>query len=203
MGDSNTRDCFRNAFFRCALALGTSLAGCSGGANGANGANGSSSTTASNTATTSNGGEGATDADAGPRERPRSGMSVHIANVRIGGALPRGTDVPNDALDVQFDLEIQHFGAQDLADVRVRDARAALSSGYAIDFEAVSEAFDGRIPAGGTRQIPFHKRPDSAAPRATHELCGQWMRVELTVALGDTGRTSRVSSRQVRVQCAD
>jgi hypothetical protein len=130
-------------------------------------------------------------------------MSVHLANVRIGGALPRGTDVPNDALDVQFDLEIQHFGAQDLADVRVRDARVALSSGFAIDFEAVSEAFDGRIAAGGTRQIPFHKRPDSASPRANHELCGQWMRVELTVALGDTGRTSRVSSRQVRVQCAD
>ncbi len=141
-----------------------------------------------------------TEADAG---RPRSGMSVHLANVRIGGPLPRGSDVANDALDVQFDLEVQHFGAQDLADVRVRDARVALSNGYAVDFEAVSEAFDGRVPAGGTRQVPFHKRPNSANPRANHELCGQWMRVELTVALGDTGRTSRVTSRQVRVQCPD
>jgi hypothetical protein len=130
-------------------------------------------------------------------------MSIHVANVRIGGPLPRGTDVATDALDVQFDLEIQHFGAQDLADVRVRDARVALSNGFAIDFEPVSEAFDGRIAAGDTRQIPFHKRANSASPRATHELCGQWMRVELTVALGDTGRSSRVTSRQVRVQCAD
>jgi hypothetical protein len=79
----------------------------------------------------------------------------------------------------------------------------ALGNGFAIGFEPLSEAFDGRITAGTTRQIPFHKRPDSANPRATHELCGQWMRVELTVALGDTGRTSRVTSRQVRVQCPD
>lgn len=198
MSDSNTRTCFRSAAL-APIALATVLGGCSGG--GSTATTTASSTT--NATTASTGGEGATDADAGARERPRSGMSVHIANVRIGGALPRGTDVPNDALDVQFDLEIQHFGAQDLADVRVRDARVALSNGFAIDFEAVSEAFDGRIAAGGTRQIPFHKRPDSASPRANHELCGQWMRVELTVALGDTGRTSRVSSRQVRVQCAD
>jgi hypothetical protein len=135
--------------------------------------------------------------------RPRSGMNIHLANVRIGGPLPRGQDVPNDALDVQWDLEISHFCAQDLADVRVRDARVALSSGFGIEFEPVSESFDGRIPAGGTRQVPFHKRPESANPRATHDLCGQWMRLELTVALGDTGRTARVSSRQVRVQCPD
>ncbi|MFO0558653.1 MAG: hypothetical protein U0269_11620 [Polyangiales bacterium] len=164
----------------------------------------SSSATTSST-TTSAGAEAPTnsgESDAGA-ERPRSGMSVHVANVRIGGPLPRGTDVATDALDVQFDLEIQHFGAQDLADVRVRDARVALSSGFAIDFDPVSEAFDGRIAAGATRQIPFHKRANSASPRATHELCGQWMRVELSVALGDTGRTSRVTSRQVRVQCPD
>lgn len=130
-------------------------------------------------------------------------MSIHVANVRIGGALPRGSDVPNDALDVQFDLEVQHFGAQDLADVRVCDTRVALGNGYAIEFEAVSDGFDGRIPAGGSRQIAFRKRADSANPRANHELCGQWMRVELTVALGDTGRTSRVTSRQVRVQCSE
>jgi hypothetical protein len=111
--------------------------------------------------------------------------------------------VATDALDVQFDLEVAHFGAQNLVDVRVRDARLALSNGYAIDFEPISDAFDGRIAAGTTRQIPFRKRPNSAAPRATRALCGQWMRVELTVALGDTGRTSRVSSRQVRVQCPD
>lgn len=166
--------------------------------------NASSTATASST-TTSAGAEAQTnsgESDAGA-ERPRSGLSVHVANVRIGGPLPRGTDVATDALDVQFDLEIQHFGAQDLADVRVRDARVALSSGFAIDFDPVSEAFDGRIAAGATRQIPFHKRANSASPRATHELCGQWMRVELSVALGDTGRTSRVTSRQVRVQCPD
>lgn len=176
----------------CALPL-----ACSSSNNSANGSSATvSATTTAGSETTSS------ESDAGA-ERPRSGMSIHVANVRIGGPLPRGTDVATDALDVQFDLEIQHFGAQDLADVRVRDARVALSNGFAIDFEPVSEAFDGRIAAGGSRQIPFHKRANSANPRATHELCGQWMRVELTVALGDTGRSSRVTSRQVRVQCAD
>ena len=162
----------------------------------------STNTNVSNTSASAGSEPTSSNSDAGTG-RPRSGMSIHVANVRIGGPLPRGTDVATDALDVQFDLEIQHFGAQDLADVRVRDARVALSNGFAIDFEPVSEAFDGRIAAGATRQIPFHKRANSASPRATHELCGQWMRVELSVALGDTGRSSRVTSRQVRVQCAD
>ena len=200
MGISNMRTLIHKSAPPLAALL--FAAACSGGSSSGSSAASNSAGSAGNTAAASTGGERASE-DAGPRERPRSGMSVHRANVRIGGPLPRGADVPNDALDVQFDLEIQHFGAQDLADVRVRDARVALSSGFAIDFEPVSEAFDGRIAAGATRQIPFHKRPNSAAPRASHELCGQWMRVELTVALGDTGRTSRVTSRQVRVQCPD
>jgi hypothetical protein len=180
-----------------------SLCACSSSSN-----NSAATATTGNTNTNStptsaeSGGETANNADA-DAGRPRSGLSIHVANVRIGGPLPRGADVPTDALDIQFDLEVQHFGAQDLADVRVRDARVALGNGFAIAFEPLSEAFDGRIAAGSTRQIPFHKRADSANPRATHELCGQWMRVELTVALGDTGRTSRVTSRQVRVQCPD
>ncbi len=179
----------------------TSISACSSSSNNS-AATANSATTTTTPTSAESGGEtpSSTDADAG---RPRSGLSIHVANVRIGGPLPRGADVPTDALDIQFDLEVQHFGAQDLADVRVRDARVALGNGFAIAFEPLSEAFDGRIPAGSTRQIPFHKRADSANPRATHELCGQWMRVELTVALGDTGRTSRVTSRQVRVQCPD
>jgi hypothetical protein len=171
------------------------LLACSSGHNDTHGRSSSTATSAGSEGTTSQ-------SDAGT-ERPRSGMRIHVANVHIGGPLPHGTDVAIDALDVQFDLEIQHFGAQDLPDVRVRDARVTLANGFAIDFEPVSEVFDGRIAAGEVRRIPFHKRPHSASPRATRALCGQWMRVELTVALGDTGRSSRVSSRQVRVQCAD
>ncbi len=181
-----------------ALALVTALARCSGNTSASSEPPRAQSAGSEATDTSASAGE----ADAGAAQR-RSGMSVHLANVRIGGPLPTGPDVGSDALDVQWDLEVSHFGAQDLADVRVRDARVVLSSGFAVDFEPVSEAFDGRIAAGGTRSVPFHKRPDSANPRATRDLCGQWMRLELTVALGDTGRTSRVNSRQVRVQCPD
>jgi hypothetical protein len=182
------------------LALVTALASCSGGTSASN--EPARAQSAGNEATSADTSASASEPDAGAAQR-RSGMSVHLANVRIGGPLPTGPDVGSDALDVQWDLEVSHFGAQDLADVRVRDARVVLSSGFAVGFEPVSEAFDGRIAAGGTRSVPFHKRPDSANPRATRDLCGQWMRLELTVALGDTGRTSRVNSRQVRVQCPD
>ncbi|MDP3274863.1 MAG: hypothetical protein Q8Q09_06665 [Deltaproteobacteria bacterium] len=155
---------------------------------------------------TTAGGQGSTemdgDASVPDAGRPRSGMSLHIEGVTIGGALVAGDDLASDALEINFGLQISHFGAQDLADVRVRDVRAVADNGVSVDFDAVpSEDFDGRIAAGSTRTIAYRKRPDSGVPRVNRTLCNHFMRVELTVALGDTGRTSRVQSRQVRVQC--
>ena len=139
-------------------------------------------------------------ADAGAR---RSGMSIHVANVRIGGALPTGPDPATDALDVQWDLEIAHYGGEDLVDIRVSDSRVVLGNGWAVEFTPESASFDGRVTAGSTRSVPFHKRPETAVPRASHELCGQWMRLEMNVSIGQTGRSSRVQSRSIRVMCPD
>jgi hypothetical protein len=166
-------------------------------------AGGTSATTASSVGDTATGDTESpqgSSTDAGAR---RSGMTVHLANVRLGGALPTGPDPATDALDVQWDLEIAHFGGEDLVDIRVSDARLVLGNGWSIEFTPESAAFDGRVAAGSTRSIPFHKRPETASPRATHDLCGQWMRLEMVVALGQTGRSSRVQSRSIRVICPD
>lgn len=140
------------------------------------------------------------DADAGVR---RSGMSIHLANVRITGDLPQGPDPATDALDVQWDLEIAHYGGEDLVDIRVSDSRLVLGNGWSLEFAPESASFDGRVTAGSTRSVPFHKRPETAVPRATHDLCGQWMRLEMNVSIGQTGRSTRVQSRSIRVLCPD
>ena len=104
---------------------------------------------------------------------------------------------------MQWDLEIAHYGGEDLVDIRVSDSRLVLGNGWAIEFAPESASFDGRVTAGSTRSVPFHKRPETAVPRASHELCGQWMRLEMNVSIGQTGRSSRVQSRSIRVMCPD
>jgi hypothetical protein len=179
----------RRALGLLVLAL---AAGCSGG----NGGAASTSTVASASSSGA-----ATGAAAGGEEaqRPRSGLAVHIQNMRAGGALPEVADPQFDALDVSFELQLVHSGTEPLTGINVARARLVHDDGREVVFGVLSEGWDGRLEPGATRVVAFRKTPDSATPRATRALCGQHMRVEVTLELA--GRQARATSRRVPIEC--
>ncbi len=178
----------RAAIVMAALAL----AGCGGSSNAA-----SSSGAGASSGGASESGGAASDAPSGAR---RSGLAMHLQNIHAGGALPSDADPAVDHLDVTFELVLDHTtGTEPLTGLSVQRARLVHDDGREVIFGVMSDGWDGRLDAGQTRTLSFHKTIDSASPPARRALCAQHMRLEITLELA--GRTATAQSRRVQIEC--
>jgi hypothetical protein len=172
------------------LAIG--MGACGGGS--AAGSNATTSTAASAGSESSAG----TPSDSTQGEH-RSGLSLHLQNIHAGGSLPSDADPPVDHLDVTFEMVLNHTGTEPLTGITVQRARIVHDDGREVAFGVMSEGWDGRLDPGQQRTVAFHKTPDSAHPPARQSLCGQHMRLEVTLELA--GRTATATSRRVPIEC--
>lgn len=139
-----------------------------------------------------------TSASPAPGHR-RSGLSVHLQGIRAGGSLPSEADPPVDHLEVSFEMVLDHMGTEPLTGLSITRARLVHDDGREVVFGVSSDGWDGRLEAGQQRVLAFHKTPDSASPPARQALCGQHMRLEVTLDLA--GRQTTATSLRVQVDC--
>jgi hypothetical protein len=177
---------------RASIAAGVLLlaVGCGGGASSDH------ATTSSTTASAGNESSASASPD-GPQTR--SGLGMHLQAIHAGGALPSDADPPVDHLDATFELVLNHSGTEPLTGISVTRARLVHDDGREVVFGVMSEGWDGRLDPGQQRILAFHKTPDSAHPPARHSLCGQHMRLEVTLELA--GRQATATSRRVPIEC--
>ncbi len=173
------------------LAFATLFAAC-GGSNTSG--SGGTTTTASGSGSESS---GSPSSDAPGRSR--SGLSVHLQSIHAGGSLPSAADPAVDHLDVTFEMVLNHMGTEPLTGLSITRARLVHDDGREVIFGVSSDGWDGRLEPGQQRVLAFHKTPDSASPPARQALCGQHMRLEVTLDLA--GRQTTAQTRRVQVDC--
>jgi len=169
-------------FARIGLLASLSVAGC-GGSNAQGAVPASSSATSGSAAPSA----------------ARTGVAIHVQNVRVSGALPDETAPAVDRLDVQFELVLTLQGGDPITGLLLAHARLVHDDGREIVFGVFSDDWDGSIQPGQQRVLVFNKNPDTAQPIARRSLCGLHMRLEVSFELA--GRQAHATSRHVRVEC--
>jgi hypothetical protein len=181
----------------CAIAV--AVASCGGGSSNNSTSASNGSTSGGSESSSASPSSGSTESAGDNSAERHGGLQLHIQNVHAGGALPNEADPPTDHLDVSFELAFAHNGTEPLTGLTVTHARLVHDDGREVTFGVIGTDWDGRLAVGQQRTVAFHKTPDSAHPRATHTLCGQHMRLDVTVDL--SGREAHAFSRHVPIDC--
>ncbi|MEI8255096.1 MAG: hypothetical protein WCJ30_05425 [Deltaproteobacteria bacterium] len=175
-----------------ALAFALLFAACGGASTSGNG-------TATTTTAAATGSESSVSPTSDAPGGRRSGLGVHLQGIHASGSLPSDADPAVDHLEVTFEMVLNHMGAEPLTGLSITRARLVHDDGREVVFGVSSDAWDGRLEPGQQRVLAFHKTPDSASPIARQGLCGQHMRLEVTLDLA--GRQTTAQTRRVQVDC--